>query len=120
MKCRTVTLQIKDPQFKVISRQRNLAVPTNLTKVIFRESLDILSQCWRKEAPIRLLTVTASGLCREDEDIPTQLSFLEERQPEDPRQARLEHAVDGVRARFGRGVISPGTKKIERISEEAE
>ena len=27
--------------------------------------------------------------------------------------AALERAVDGVRARFGKAVIAPGTKKIE-------
>ncbi len=113
LKCRTVTVQIKDPQLKVISRQHTLPMPTNLTKLIFRESLAILRQCWRQDAPIRLLTVTASGLCGEDEEIPAQLSFLNEVKGDDPRQAKIEQAIDGVRARFGRGAIAPGTQKLE-------
>ena len=112
LKCRTVTVQIKDPQFKVISRQRTLPTPTNLTKVLFRESLSILRQCWREDAPIRLLTVTASSLCREDEET-VQISFLADAQPDDPRQTKLEHAIDGVRKRFGKDVIGPGTGKFE-------
>ena len=112
LKCRTVTVQIKDPQFKVISRQRTLPTPTNLTKVLFRESLSILRQCWREDAPIRLLTVTASSLCREDEET-VQMSFLADAQPDDPRQTKLEHAIDGVRKRFGKDVIGPGTGKFE-------
>ena len=31
LKCRTITVQIKDPQFKVISRQKTLPMPTSLT-----------------------------------------------------------------------------------------
>ena len=110
LKCRTITVQIKDPQFRVISRQKTLSMPTCLTKVIFREALGILRQCWRPEAPIRLLTVTASGICREDAAESAQLSFLSDVTPDDPRQRRLEEAVDGVRRRFGAGAIAPGRK----------
>ncbi len=112
LKCRTVTLQIKDPNLKVISRQRTLSMPTNLTRQLFREACAILDTSWPVRSPIRLMTVTASNLCGEDEAIPAQLSFLSEIQPDDPRQAALERAVDGVRARFGKRAIAPGTMEI--------
>ena len=88
-------------------------MPTNLTKILFREACAILQQCWRKDAPIRLLTVTASSLCDEDEEAAAQLSFLNEVKPDDPRQARMEQAVDSVRRRFGKSIIAPGTQKVE-------
>ena len=113
IKCRTVTLQIKDPQFKVISRQKTLPMPTNLTKVLFRETLAILRQSWPQDAPIRLLTVTASTLCTEDETEAAQLSFFADVKPDDPRQARIEQAIDSVRKRFGKEVISPSANKVE-------
>ena len=112
LKCRTVSLQIKDPQFKVISRQKTLSMPTSLTKVLFRETLGILHQCWPADAPIRLLTVTASSLCREDEAEVAQLSFLTDVKPDDPRQARIEQAMDEVRRRFGTESLIPGARKI--------
>ena len=113
LKCRTVTVQIKDPQFKVISRQKTLPMPTSLTKVLFQEAFAILRQCWPADAPIRLLTVTATSLCSEEEESTAQLSFLTEIKPDDPRQARLEQAMDSVRQRFGKQVISPSANKIE-------
>ena len=113
LKCRTITVQIKDPALKVISRQKTLPMPTSLTKVIFQEAFAILRQCWPADAPIRLLTVTATSLCSEDEAETAQLSFLAEVKPDDPRQTRIEQAVDGVRRRFGKGAISPGTAKVK-------
>ena len=113
LKCRTITVQIKDPQFKVISRQKTLPMPTSLTKVIFREALSILHQCWPKDAPIRLLTVTASTLTREGDEETAQLSFLTDVKPDDPRQARIEQAIDSVRQRFGKQSISSGAEKVE-------
>lgn len=109
LKCRTVTLAIKDPSFKVISRQKTLPVPTSLTRQLFQASLELLVQCWSPDAPIRLLSVTASNLCGEDEAFPAQLSFLTEVAPDDPRQARIEQAVDSVRSRFGKIAVRPGT-----------
>ena len=111
LKCRTITVQVKDPSLKVVSRQRTLPVPTNQTRQLFREAMGILEGWWPKEAPIRLLSVTASALCREGEEAAAQLSFLQEVPSDDPRQARLERAVDDVRRRFGRSVIAPGTIK---------
>ncbi len=108
LKCRTVTVQVKDPNFKVISRQKTLPMPTNLTKQLFQEALSILASCWSPEAPIRLLTVTATGLCPEDEAIAAQMSFLTEVTPDDPRQAAIEQAIDGLRRRFGKGSIGAG------------
>ncbi|MBP3636612.1 MAG: DNA polymerase IV [Clostridia bacterium] len=112
LKCRTITVQIKDPSLKVISRQKTLPMPTNLTKLIFQEACAILAQCWPEAAPVRLLSVTASTLCDEHDEAPAQLSFLEPVTPDDPRQAALEAAVDKLRGRFGKGAIKPGTPEV--------
>lgn len=64
---------------------------------------------------MRLFTVTAGSLMDEDAPVAAQLSFLEEAPREDPRQRKLEQALDGLRNRFGkdavataRGLIPPG------------
>lgn len=105
LKCRTVTVQVKDASLKVISRQKTLPMPTNLTRQLFQESLSILRSCWPPEKPIRLLSVTATGLCPEDEAVSAQLSFLTEVAPDDPKQAAIEQAIDGVRRKFGHASI---------------
>ena len=112
VKCRTVTLQIKDPSLKVISRQKTLPYPTSLTKQLYQESCALLAQCWPENAPVRLMTVTAGSLVSAEDHTPVQLSFLEDHAPDDPRQARLEAAVDRLRSRFGRDAVRPGTPEI--------
>lgn len=112
LKCRTVTVQIKDPNLKVISRQKTLAMPTNLTRQLFQEACAILAQCWTENAPIRLLSVTASSLMNADEATPTQLSFLENAALDDARQAALEATIDRLRGRFGKASVKPGTPEV--------
>ena len=113
LKARTVTLQIKNPQLKVISRQKTLDTPTSLSRTIYQTACAILEECWRSDAPVRLMTVTASGLVPEDEAVPTQLSFLEEPKEDDPRHVKLEAAIDRVRDKWGRDAVKPATPKIK-------
>lgn len=106
LKCRTITLQIKDPQFKVISRQKPVDPPTNLTRYLLREVIQLLESAWPEDAPVRLFTVTAGSLMDESAPVTAQLSFLEEAPREDPRQRRLEQVLDGLRNRFGQDAIA--------------
>lgn len=109
LKCRTVTLQIKDPQLKVISRQKTLAVPTALTRQIYREACAILETSWPENAPVRLFSVTASQLLPEDETVSAQLSFIDEVCTDNPKQRRIEEAVDQVRGRYGKSAVRNGS-----------
>lgn len=106
LKCRTITLQIKDPQLKVISRQKPVDPPTNLTRYLLREVIQLLESAWPEDAPVRLFTVTAGSLMNESAPVTAQLSFLEEAPREDPRQRRLEQVLDGLRNRFGQDAIA--------------
>ena len=106
LKCRTITLQIKDPQLKVISRQKPVDPPTNLTRYLLREVIQLLESAWPEDAPVRLFTVTAGSLIDESAPVTAQLSFLEEAPREDPRQRRLEQVLDGLRNRFGQDAIA--------------
>ena len=106
LKCRTITLQIKDPQLKVISRQKPVDPPTNLTRYLLREVIQLLESAWPEDAPVRLFTVTAGSLMDESAPVTAQLSFLEETPREDPRQRRLEQVLDGLRNRFGQDAIA--------------
>ena len=101
LKCQTLALQIKDPQLKVISRQMKMTPPTHLTRDLFEGSFALLKSVWQADAPIRMLTVTASNLVDADAPVYEQLDWMAPNAKADPRQAQLEKAIDQVRARYG-------------------
>ena len=111
LRCRTVQLQIKSPDLKVISRQRTLSLPTASTDRIFREVCAILQDSWPEQKPVRLFSVGAENLISDQEDIPVQLSLLDDAEEKDEKRERLEAAVDRLRDRFGRDSVMRGKTK---------
>jgi len=103
----TVTLKLKTADFKIRTRARSFASPTQLAAKIFQAARGLLE----READgtkFRLLGVGASALTTADLADPAD--FV------DDRTAAAEHAVDRVRARFGddavvRGLTFDGPEK---------
>lgn len=106
MKCYGVKVDIKDPDFKVISRQKQLEIPTNLEEDIFKTSMEIITSSWNSKKPIRLLTITAINLCDEDESV--QLSLFGNNLETKEKSEKVERAMDDIRAKFGDKSITFG------------
>lgn len=103
--CRVVQVQIKDPSFKTISRQKTLERPTHLAREISYAAAELVFASWKQGASIRMLSVTGAGLAPQGTD--EQLSlFSAEEEPRRERQDKLEHAMDSIRGRFGREAIA--------------
>ncbi len=107
MKAFGVKVDIKDPSFKVISRQVQLDNPTNLTEVIADTAMELIRKHWRMRDPIRLITVTAINLC--DENQAQQLSLFAEENINTDKEERAERAMDDIREKFGNSAISFGS-----------
>lgn len=107
MKCYGVKVDIKDPNFKVISRQKQLSTPTNLEEEIFRTSIEIIHDSWNLKDPIRLLTITGINLCDEDES--EQLSLFDPVGTQSRENSeKMERTMDDIRAKFGGNAITFG------------
>ena len=107
MKAFGVKVDIKDPNFKVISRQVQLDNPTNLTEVIADTAMELIRKHWRMRDPIRLITVTAINLC--DENQAQQLSLFADENINTDKEERAERAMDDIREKFGNSAISFGS-----------
>ena len=107
MKAFGVKVDIKDPNFKVISRQVQLDNPTNLTEVIADTAMELIRKHWRMRDPIRLITVTAINLC--DENQAQQLSLFADESINTDKEERAERAMDDIREKFGNSAISFGS-----------
>lgn len=106
VKCCGVKVDIKDPYFKTISRQKQLSQPTHLGEEIGEAALELIRQNWSLTAPIRLLTITGIQLREEDEA--EQLSIFAAQNEKREKQEKVERTIDTIRERFGGHAITFG------------
>ena len=101
-----VKVDIKDPSFTTISRQKQLFVPTNLASELAQASMELIHESWRPGAPIRMLTITGINLC--DETVEEQISLFAGDNHSHQQGEKIERAMDDIRSRFGSAAITFG------------
>lgn len=107
MKAWGVKVDIKDPGFKTISRQKQLANATHLASEIRAASIEIIRQSWRLSDPIRLLTITAINLTDESES--EQLSLFDTDTESREKGESIERTMDDIRRKFGDSAVTFGS-----------
>ena len=95
----TVTLKLKSADFKLRTRARSLGAPTQLAARIYAAGHDLLTR-EVGTTRFRLIGICVSSLCEAADD---DLADLIDR-----RSAQAEHAVDRLRAKFGRAAVVRG------------
>ena len=100
MRCRTVSLWIRDSNLLTIERQLPLREPTDLSAEIMQASLYLLRRGWDMRSPLRSLGVRGS-------DLVSSLTGLQQTfaATYPNRQAALENTIDSIRARFGKASL---------------
>lgn len=103
LKAYGVKIDIKDPFFKVISRQTQLYAPTWLAEEIAAAAMDLLRASWKSGSPIRMITVTAINLTGDvDEE---QLSLFGRDEASKKKSEKFEMTMDEVRKKYGNQAI---------------
>lgn len=103
LKAGGVKVDIKDPYFKVISRQKQLDTTTWLAEEIAQAATELIKASWRAGAPIRMLTITAINLT--DQLFQEQLSLFGADSSKREKAEKMELAMDEVRKKYGSGTI---------------
>ena len=106
MKCQGVKVDIKDPMFRTISRQKQLMLGTNLAEEIGCAALELIRKSWNLTDPIRLLTITGIGLTDEHEAEQLSLFSLDQNQRE--KSETIERTLDTIRRKYGGSSITFG------------
>lgn len=106
VKCAGVKVDIKDPMFHTISRQKQLDQPTNTAVEIRDHVMDLIRKSWKLNDPIRLLTVTGINLRPENEAV--QLSLFDTVDQRREKNEKMERTMDSIRRKFGGGAITYG------------
>ncbi len=108
LKCGTVQVMVRSPEFHDISRQQRLARPCFVAGELVEAAMGLIGSNWNLSAPIRAITVTALNLVPADQ-VGGQMDLFAE-QAQDRRRERQEKlglAMDGIRERFGQHAIGP-------------
>jgi len=106
LKCRTVSITIKDEFLHSIQRQRGIDPPTDIAREIADNAYSILKASWDSERPIRMITVAANNL---EKNVPEQISlFSEEIDVSREKSKKREKAVDKIRQKYGNQSIVNG------------
>jgi DNA polymerase IV len=100
---RTVTLKLKQSDFRLLTRRHSLPGPTQLADRIYRAARALYDPVVGK-GPFRLIGVGISDLAPEAE-ADREHDLLD---PEAGRRAAAERAADAIRARFGQDAIIKG------------
>lgn len=103
LKAGGVKIDIKDPYFKVISRQKQLDTTTWLAEEIAQAAAELIRASWRAGAPIRMLTITAINLT--DQLFQEQLSLFGSDSSKREKAEKMELAMDEVRKKYGNSTI---------------
>ena len=103
LKAYGIKVDIKDPYFKVISRQKQLFAPTWLAEEIAHTALEIINSSWKKGSPIRMLTITGINLT--DDVTQEQLTLFDDDPAKKDRNEKVEFALDAVRQKYGTNSI---------------
>ena len=99
----TVTLKLKTSDFRIRTRSRKLADPTQLADTLFRTARHLLAVEADGATRFRLIGVGADALVSADDaDLPTLFD------QEDGKPRRLEQAVDEIRSRLGADAVKLG------------
>jgi len=103
MRCTTVNVALKDPQFHTISRQKPTKIPTDITKELIETAMEIIGANYRDGKLIRSVTVTAQNLvpC----DAKEQLSLFAQADYRREKMHELEEVKDRIRKKYGRDAL---------------
>ena len=98
----TITLKLKTADFRLRTRARSLAAPTQLAAKIFAAGRDLLER-EAQGTRFRLIGIGVSALGSPADADPADLV-----DPQGERSKAAEHAVDRLRAKFGRDAVVKG------------
>ena len=99
-----VQVQIKDPDLKVINRQKRLEEFTCSTRLIRDTAAELVRENWPAGKPIRMLSVGVTGFSM---DGAQQLSMFSDTVAAE-KARRLDDAVDSIRSKFGSDAVRFG------------
>lgn len=106
--CGAVQIGLRDPAFRNISRQKQLACSTHSMRDLLRTAMELTDCIWKPPSPLRLLSVTALSLTDRLETYKQVSLFVPQQSAGEAKLERLEETVDAIRKKYGGKAIAYG------------
>ncbi|MCG6908494.1 MAG: DNA polymerase IV [Deltaproteobacteria bacterium] len=102
-RARTITLKIKQADFKQFTRNKTIGIPTQSSETIYATALELFRRCRLTQA-VRLIGVGASGFI--SDTVPVQMEiFASTAKSQDRTWADVDRALDRISEKFGRDAV---------------
>jgi DNA polymerase-4 len=109
-------LKLKSADFQRHTRSQTLAQPTHASEILYQTAAALLEEFALVKA-VRLVGVAASGLQPATQPVQAEL-FPETGQRQERKWEQVDRAVDAIADRFGGAVVTRGTLKSSKSSDQ--
>ena len=116
LKGRTVSIIIRYPDFRSITRAQTLDGYTSSFEPVFEAVKQLMEHNYKDGTPVRLIGVTVSGLKKDDEIIEQQDLFSDGGAQK--KQAALNSVMDKINEKYGGDTVHRARKLTERDKNE--
>ena len=107
--CTSISLTVKDEYLRTLQRQKAMPKPSDIGSELSCAAYELLCENWPENKPIRMLTVSAIGLIKQD-SYREQLGFFNKSADNNrAKEKKKEETIDIIRQKYGGKAILRGT-----------
>jgi DNA polymerase-4 len=108
VRAKTITIKIKDADFKTVTRRMTIAVPTQSSKTIYKHAARMLDD-YKTTKKIRLIGVGTSGFSSVTASV--QMGLFDAREETTDNWEKIDNTLDSISKKFGKDVVGRATLK---------
>ena len=108
VRAKTVTIKIKDADFKTFTRQLTITIPTQSSKTIYKHALQLMED-FKITKKIRLIGVGTSGFSSITASV--QMGLFERKEESKDDWEKIDKALDSISQKFGKDAVGRATLK---------
>jgi DNA polymerase-4 len=102
VRAKTITIKIKDANFKQVTRRTTFAIPTQSSKTIYRQAEKLLDD-YKMTQKIRLIGVGTSGFS--SVTVPVQVGLFDRDEEIETEWQKVDQTLDTITRKFGKGAV---------------
>ncbi len=108
VRAKTVTIKIKDEDFKTVTRRTTIAIPTQSSKTIYKHAEQLMDD-YKITKKIRLIGVGSSGFSSVSASV--QMGLFDTDEEIKDNWEKIDKALDSISKKFGKDVVGRATLK---------